>query len=80
MIEMVSHKGMDNNQDVFTEVTMSVYVIAREAVENGQEESNFCPQVTRTNPSSSFLPIPQKEISKELEISIPESLLWPTKS
>ena len=52
---MVSHKGINNNQDAPSECHhASIY-------NNKWRKSDFCPRATRANPSSSFPEIPQKE-------------------
>ena len=73
-------KGWTTTKMPLLSVTTPVHVIAKEVVEGGQRgKSDFCPQATRANPSSSF-PDSTKGISRELRQKPPESLLWPTNS
>ena len=58
-VEAVSHKGMNNNQDISSECC---HITICESERVGQRgKSDFCPQAIRANPSSSFPQIPQKE-------------------
>ena len=60
-VEMVSHEAMNNSQDVSSDCHHTS-VIAKRLCRVGQwGKSDFCPQATRANPSSSFPQIPQKD-------------------
>ena len=60
-VEMVGHKGINNNQDVPSECHHASR--AKEVVEGwpARKKWFFCPQAARAIPSSSFPQIPQKE-------------------